>query len=98
MHKGVDEISQALLRGRNALDTYFDNLREMGIADISSSLTDINVKQWGDVAPVTAMADETYSVSGESVAIRAPVSVVFHRDGEDWLNQLVHAVPLPDSS
>ena len=84
--QGVDEISQAWLRGRNALDTYFDDLREMGVADISSALSDIHVKQWGDVALVTAMTDQTYSIDGEPVAIKAPVSVVFHRDREEWLS------------
>lgn len=95
--QGVDEISKAWLRGRDAIDSYFDELRDMGVADIDSSVNDIHVKQWGDVALVTAIADQTYSVAGEPVTIKAPVSVVFHRYGDEWLLQLIHAVPLPEA-
>ncbi len=94
--QGVDEISKAWLRGSDAMDGYFVELKEMGVGDIVSSLGDIHVKQWGDVALVTAMADQTYSILGQPVSIKAPVSVVFRRHGGDWLIQLVHAVPLPE--
>lgn len=94
--QGVDEISKRWIRGRDKLGGYFDQLREMGVSDIKSRLSDFAQKQWDDVALVTLVADQTYKVGGQPVAIRAPVSILFRRIGPAWKIELVHAVPLPE--
>lgn len=93
--QGVDEISRAWLRGVSAIDSYFSQLESMDVSDIHSTVTDIDVRHWDDVALVTCMADQTYRVAGEPTAITAPVSMLYRRDHGEWKVELIHAVPLP---
>ncbi|MBT8199016.1 MAG: nuclear transport factor 2 family protein [Acidimicrobiia bacterium] len=95
--QGVDEISRQWLRGKDAMNGYFAQLAEMGISDIHSDLSDVEVKQWDDVALVTCIADQTYKVGGDQVTIKAPGSFLFRRNNGSWRLELVHAVPLPDA-
>lgn len=95
--QGVDEISRQWLRGKQAMDSYFVQLAEMGVSDIHSDLSDLVVKQWDDVALVTCIADQTYKVAGDEVTIKAPGSFLFRHNNGSWKLELVHAVPLPDA-
>lgn len=94
--QGVDELSRKWLRDQTAISGYFEQLEEMGVGDIHSTLSDVTAKQWDDMALVTCMADQTYSIGGDPVAISAPCSILFRHVGGDWKIELVHAVPLSD--
>ena len=96
--QGVDEISGGWIRGKDGLEGYFDTLGEMGVGNIHSTSSDFAVKHWDDVALVTCMLAQTYSVGEEPVAITSPVSIVFKHAKGAWKVALVHAVPLSESS
>jgi ketosteroid isomerase-like protein len=92
--RGVDEISRAWLRGRSALRGYFDRLEELGLTDVSSTLSDINTETWTDTGLATFMVDQTYTIGGEVQHVTVPTTVVFRRRDDDWPIVLVHAVGL----
>ncbi len=94
--QGVDEFSRQWLRGKDAMNGYFEQLMEMGVSDIHSELSDVEVKQWDDVALVTCIADQSYNVGGDQITVTAPGSFLFRRNNGSWKLELVHAVPLPD--
>lgn len=94
--QGVDEISRVWLRGRASFDRYFMTLEDVGISDIHSKVRDFKTRQWDDIALVTCMAEQTYKMAGEDVAIKAPISVLFKRSRGRWQIELIHAVPLPE--
>ncbi len=94
--QGVDELSRKWMRGKSAIEDYMKQLQEMGIGDIQSKLSDMATKHWDDIALVTCMADQTYSLGGEQVTITAPVSVLFRYINGDWKIEMVQAVPLSE--
>jgi ketosteroid isomerase-like protein len=95
--QGVDEISRKWMRGRAAMDSYFTQLAAMGVADTRSVLSDLAVTRWGDTALVTAVVDQSYSIGGKPVTIKAPGSFLFRRADGKWAVELVHVVPLPEA-
>ena len=94
--QGVDEISRRWLRGRPAMDGYFDGLRGK-IAGIRSTFTDAHESEWGDVGLVTGTLEQTYSLAGQGQTLVAPTSILFRREGGTWKLALVHSVPLPEA-
>lgn len=98
--QGVDEIARSWVRGRTAMIRYFDQLSDMGVGDIHSALRDFDVKHWDDVALVTCIVDQSYSIGddGEMISIISPVSVLFRKIGNDWKVELIHSVPLPEEN
>lgn len=96
--QGVDEISRTWMRGKPALDSYFKELKEMGITNIRSSLRDFAVKHWDDVAVATCMVEQSFSAEGQKTKITAPVTVLYRRHGDSWKIELVHAVALPEAA
>ncbi len=93
--QGVDEISRGWLRNSAAIDDYFAQLQAMEVSDVHSSLSDIAVRQWDDMALVTCIAEQSYRVGGKPVEITAPVSMLYRRTHDEWRVALVHAVPFP---
>ncbi len=57
--QGVDELSGGWRRGRDGLREYFDMLKESGIAEIHTKISDIHTEDWGDTALVTAVLDQS---------------------------------------
>ncbi len=93
--QGVDEVSRGWLRGKTALQTYFGQLDEMGVADVKSATSDVHASSWDDTGLVTLMVDQTYTAGGEHVHVVAPMTVVCRREHGDWWIVRVAAVPLP---
>jgi ketosteroid isomerase-like protein len=94
--QGVDEISRKWMRGKAPLDRYFRTLEDVGVADIHSNLRDFETKIWDDIALVTCILEQSYTIAGEQIEITSPLSVLYKRHRGDWKIELVHAVPLPD--
>jgi ketosteroid isomerase-like protein len=93
--QGVDEISRGWMRGREALEAYFGQLKQM-VDGVSSRLKDVHVSEWGDTGVVTCVVDQTYTMDGQEVEITAPTSITLRREGDDWKIAVFHSVPLPD--
>jgi uncharacterized protein (TIGR02246 family) len=94
--QGVDELSGGWRRGREALHEYFAQITSAGLADVRSTLSDRHTVLVGDVAIVTLVLDQTYTLQGESQTIQAPTSIVLRRQPDRWSVALVHSVPVPD--
>jgi ketosteroid isomerase-like protein len=93
--QGVDEISRAWMRGRDALESYFAQLDQM-VDEVHSKVSDVHSTEWGDVGVVTCVVDQTYLMDGVEQNVTAPTSITFRREGGDWKVALFHAVPLAD--
>jgi len=91
--QGVDEISRAWMRGRDALEAYFGQLDGM-VESLTSEISDLHVTEWADTAVATCVVDQTYVMGGERQTVRAPTSITFRRE-DDWKIAVFHSVPLP---
>jgi uncharacterized protein (TIGR02246 family) len=94
--QGVDELSGGWRRGREALHEYFAQVTSAGLADVRSTLSDEHTVLVGDVALVTLVLDQTYTLAGESQTIHSPTSIVLRRQPDRWSVALVHSVPVPN--
>jgi ketosteroid isomerase-like protein len=93
--QGIDEISRGWMRGRAALEAYFEELQGM-VDEVHSQLRDVHATEWGDTGVVTCVVDQTYKMNGEDQRITAPTSLTFRREGDDWKIAVFHSVPLPE--
>jgi uncharacterized protein (TIGR02246 family) len=96
--QGVDELSGGWRRGRQELHEYFAQITSAGLADVRSTLSDRHMVLVGDVAIVTVVLDQTYTLRGEPQTIHSPTSIVLRRQPARWSVALVHSVPLPDQT
>jgi ketosteroid isomerase-like protein len=90
--QSVDELSGGWLRGREALETYFDRLTN-AVSDIHSQLESVQTTEWGDTAIFTCELEQTYTLEGAEQRLRAPTSIVGRRENGEWKIVLVHSVP-----
>jgi uncharacterized protein (TIGR02246 family) len=91
---GVDEVSRGWLRGRDQIAAYTTSL----LADVSSctsDLSEVHETVIGDVAVVTGILRQDYSLRGEPQSVRMPATFVLRRDGGQWRVLLFHALPIP---
>ena len=93
--QSVDELSGGWLRGREALETYFDRLTNT-VTDVRSKLDSVQTTEWGDTAIFTCELDQTYRLEGQEQRLRAPTTIVGRRENGDWKVVLVHSVPLAE--
>jgi len=94
--QGVDEISRAWMRGRDAMNDYLGSLKGM-VSDIHSEITDIRESITGDIGTLTCWLEQDYQAQGKAVHVSAPTTVVLRRMGDEWKVCLIHSVPLPDA-
>jgi ketosteroid isomerase-like protein len=92
--QGVDELSRRWMRGRAAMDAYFDELRD-SVVDIHSTLRDIHTVEIGDVGILTCVLDQWYEHEGHRSSIEAPTTIVARRIDGEWRIVVLHSVPLP---
>jgi ketosteroid isomerase-like protein len=95
--QGVDEIARRWMRGREAIEGYFSQLKET-VSDVRSRMSDVHEAAWGDAGLVTFVLDQTYTLDGQQQTISAPTSIVFRRRSSDWKIVLIHTVPLPEEA
>ena len=95
--QGIDEISRGWIRGRPALEAYFQQLRE-SVSNVRSSVRDVHTLEWGDTAAVTFVLEQSYAYEGDDVEITAPTSLVCRRDAGAWKIAVFHSAPLPEAS
>ncbi len=93
--QGVDEISRSWMRGRSAMAKYFDDLRGK-IANIESTLRDIQTLDWDHTGVVTGTLEQTYTLDGHLERIVAPTTIIFRQEAGAWKIALVHSVPLAE--
>ena len=96
--QGVDELSGGWRRGRESLRQYLATVIGSGIADLHSTLSDVHVVEWGDVALATLVLDQTYSIGDRRSRIHAPATIVLRREDGAWRVALVHSVPLQEEA
>lgn len=94
--QGVDELSGGWCRGRRAMREYFEQITSAGLADVRSRLSDRHTVLIGEVAIVTLVLEQTYTLRGEAQTIEAPTTIVLRRQSDGWSVALVHTVPLPE--
>ena len=93
--QSVDELSGGWLRGRDAVEAYFDRLKD-SVSDVHSRLGSVQSTEWGDTAIFTCELEQTYRLEGQEQRLRAPTTIVGRRENGDWKIVLVHSVPLPE--
>ena len=91
--QGIDELSRKWLRSKQDLAAYFDMLGG-AVSDISSSVSDVQERVWGDTGIVTLWVEQDYKLQGNPDHVSVPMSVVFRNEGGGWKVALVSAVPL----
>jgi ketosteroid isomerase-like protein len=95
--QGVDEITRGWLRDRAAMEAYFrDNLPH--ISDLHSTITQMEVRESGDVAVETCMMHQTGAFDGNAFELDAPTTTIWRREGDTWKLALVHSIPLSTES
>lgn len=95
--QGVDEISRRWMRGRESLEEYFREL-EPNISDISSEMSDVQEKVYGDTGIVTFWLEQDYTLGGQPQHVSAPSTVVLRREDGRWRIALFHSIPLTDAA
>jgi uncharacterized protein (TIGR02246 family) len=94
--QGVDELSGGWRRGRESVREYLARIKESGIADLRSTVSDAHVINWGDTALATLMLEQSYTMGGARTELRAPTTIVLRREDGAWRVALVHSVPLAE--
>lgn len=95
--QATDEITRGWLRGRLALEDYFqDNLPHL--SDIHSTIDALDVRTWGDVEVQTYVLRQTYVFDGTRAEIEAPTTMIWRRVGGSWKVALFHSIPLSAAS
>jgi ketosteroid isomerase-like protein len=95
--QGVDELSGGWRRGRDELDDYLAMLKQSGIVELRSTVTDSHLVEWADTALATIVLDQTYTLDGAAREVHAPTTVVLRREDGAWRVVLVHSVPTGDA-
>lgn len=54
------------------------------VSDVHWRMSDAQESVWGDVALVTFVLDQAYTMEGEQQDVSAPTSIVFRRLDGDW--------------
>jgi hypothetical protein len=93
----VEELARRWMRGKGELEAYFEQMRPV-VANIKSSLRDVQSVTWGDAGVVTCWLEQTYNIEGRTDSISAPTTFVFRREGEQWRVALMHSVPMAEES
>jgi uncharacterized protein (TIGR02246 family) len=94
--QGVDELSGGWRRGRESVREYLAMVKDAGMSDLRSTLSDVHVSDWGDTALATMVLEQTYTTGGERTELRAPTTIVLRREGGAWRVALVHSVPMAE--
>ena len=93
--QSVDEITRGWTRGRAAIEAYLGQLMN-SVSDVHSEMSDAEELVWGDIALVTFVLNQTYTMDGQKQTISAPTSILFRRQDADWMIELIHTVPIPE--
>ncbi|MFI0433045.1 MAG: YybH family protein [Candidatus Nanopelagicales bacterium] len=92
---GIDEVSRGWLRGRDQIASYTTALLGQ-LQSCSSELLDVHESVTGDIALVTAILRQEYTLGGEAQSVQMPATFVLRRDGGRWRVLLFHALPIPE--
>jgi ketosteroid isomerase-like protein len=95
--QGVDEISRRWLRGREDIAEYMRSLAG-AVSDVSTSLSDLEERRYGDIAVVTCWIEQDYALEGVATHVSAPCTIVLHREDAAWKAALLSAVPLEQTT
>jgi ketosteroid isomerase-like protein len=68
------------------------------VSDVHSQMSDPQEAVWGDVALVTFVLEQSYTMDGQKQTLEAPTSILFRREDDDWRIALIHTVPLPEQA
>jgi ketosteroid isomerase-like protein len=90
--QGIDELSRKWIRSRSELEAYFMMLGG-AVSDVTTEMSDVHERVWGDTGIVTAWAEQDYKLDGNPVHVAVPMTVVLRNEG-GWKVALVSAVPL----
>jgi len=93
--QGIDEISRAWIRGRQAMEAYVSGLLTQ-VSGVESELRDFHEVVMGDIGLVTFWLEQDYTFGGERHHISAPSSAVLRREGGEWKVVVFHSIPLPE--
>ena len=93
--QSVDEITRGWTRGRAAIEAYLGQLMN-SVSDVHSEMSDAEELVWGDIALVTFVLNQTYTMDGQKQTISAPTSILVRRQDADWMIELIHTVPIPE--
>lgn len=92
---GIDEVSRGWLRGHDQVAAYTAALLSE-LSSCTSELSEVHETVIGEVAVVTGILQQEYTLGGEAQSVRMPATFVLRRDGGSWRVLLFHALPIPD--
>jgi ketosteroid isomerase-like protein len=93
--QGIDELSKAWMRGREALSDYLGGMLTQ-VSDVKSEISDFHEVILGDVGLATFWLEQDYVLGGEKHHISAPSSAVLRQEEGEWKVVLFHSIPLSD--
>jgi SnoaL-like domain len=90
----VDEFTRKWTRGsKDSLETFFSNAVK-AISTMESKPSDFHTVVNGDSGFVTFFLTQTYTYEGNDVALEAPTTIAFVREGGAWKVSMLHSIPL----
>jgi uncharacterized protein (TIGR02246 family) len=91
----ADEMSKGWVRGKASIQE-FVGTTFAAVESITSSVSDVVIRESADHATVTLMLTQSYVLDGQQGALVAPTSLVLERGEGNWLISVMQSSPLAD--
>jgi ketosteroid isomerase-like protein len=88
----IDEISKKWSRGRERFTDYL-HAALSSVSSIKSHLTDVSITTSQDIAIVTCVLHQSYTLAGDEMSIIAPTTFVLRSEDDSWKILVMHSVP-----
>ena len=92
----TDEVSRGWIRGKSEIREFVGTTFD-AVDSITSTLSDVVVRESADHATATFTLTQTYTLNGRRGSIVAPTSVTLERSRGNWLISVMQSSPLPDA-
>jgi len=94
--QAVDVLMRTWKRGLGEIGAHLATLAD-NITDETSQISDLEVREWGEVAVVTYSVEQWYTFAGERHHETAPSTMILRRLDGDWKLALFQSVPIEPS-
>ena len=91
----ADEMSKGWVRGKAQIRE-FVGTTFAAVESITSSVSDVVIRESADHASVTLMLTQSYVLDGQQGSLVAPTSLMLERGEGNWLISVMQSSPLAD--
>ncbi len=91
--QAVDAVMKTWKRGLGEIGAHLSTLED-NVSDESSVISDMDVREWGDVAVVTYSVEQWYTFAGVRHHEVSPSTMILRRIDGDWKLALFQSVPI----